>query len=438
MTSSIVESLIPATFRGIPFGVNAVATKSARRTAVHEYPFRESVWAEDLGGGINTFAFSGFFADNAGGMLAMLERDAFLLAVKQPGPGIMSHPTLGIFQVSVLSFSVVESKDALGAFTFDIEFCETSSGPEFPSIGVSGAGSINLASLNVLSAGGSDFARSAILYAGLGAAVLATAPSVLRAWSALPASLSSTAQSVMGSVVGLGDGWGRYADGNASVAAPAGSTPATLVATSLANQSAMQTTIATSLASAASGAPAAVSAAAVAISAAVLASAADPADQVNLLTPMAAITVTASAVGGVIGDGITGITTAAAALCRTCALGQMAQAILSYRLTSYDQAIALRQKMADLFNAELLSASADTRDDTFAALRDLRSAVVDFLSAQAATLPATEVVTLPAPVPSLAIAQRLYNDATRTADLIARSDVIHPAFMPVQFTALAI
>lgn len=437
MSESIVQSLIPASFRGIPFGVNAMAVEAARRTVVHEYPFRESVWAEDLGGGTNLFAFSGFFADNAGGLLAMLARDAFLLAVKQPGPGILTHPTLGVFQASVISFSCVESKDALGAFVFDVRFCETVSGPEFPAQGVSGSGSISLASLNVLSAGGSDYAITALRYAGLGAAVLAVAPGVLRAWSYLPASLSSTAQSVMGSVVGLGDAWGRYAGGNSAVAAPAGSTPSTLLTASLLAQADMQATIAASLADCAAGAPADVSSAAVAISAAVLASARDPADQLRLLVPMAGYVTTPSTAGGYIGDGVTAIEAGAAALARTCSLAQAAAAVAAYGLTSYDQAIALRQQMADLFNAELLSASADARDASFAALRDLRSAVLDYLTAMAATLPATEIVTLPLPMPALAIAQRLYNDATRTPDLIARADPPHPAFMPVRFTALA-
>lgn len=436
MSESIVQSLIPATFRGVPFIVEGMVSRVARRTAIHEYPYREAIWAEDMGGGVNVFAFSGFFADNAGGLLAMLARDAFLLAAKQKGPGLLTHPTLGVMQVSVLSFASSEDKDHLGRFGLELEVCETATGPEFPA-DAGGAGSISLASLNVLSAGGSDYAAAALRYAGLGAGVLMVAPGVLRAWSALPASLSTTAESVMGAVAGLGDGWGRYTDGNAATAAPAGSTPQSLIAETLAAQADMQATVAMSLDTAADGTPVKVSAAAEAISGAILASAADPADQIRLLAPMAGYAATGTSAGGTLGDGIVAIEAAAAALCRTVTLARLAAAVAAYRLASYEEAIALRQQVADLFNAELLAASADARDASFSALRDLRSAVLDYLGGLAATLPATEVVVLPAPVPALAVAQLLYNDASRTGEIIARADPPHPAFMPTMFTALA-
>jgi prophage DNA circulation protein len=436
-TNSIVESLIPCSFRGIPFGLNAITTKTARATAVHRYPFKDKPWVEDLGAGLTVFSVSGFFADKSGGLLAMVARDALALAVKTAGPGIFTHPTLGVFQCSVLSFSSVESKDAIGAFPFEMELCESTSGPDYPTQTGSTSGSLSLSSLNVLSAAGSDFASTALTYTGLGAAVLETAPGVLAAWSAVPASLTSTAQSIMGSVVGLGDSFGRYADGNTLTAAPDGSTPSSLVSAALANQSAMQTTISTSLASAASGVPANVSAAAVAISGAVLASANDPGDQIDLLMPMAQYFVTATTVGGNLGAGIAAIEAAAAALARVCALAQLGIAVSNYAMTSYDEAVALQQEVVALYDAELQAASDDQRDATFTALYDLRAAVNDYFTALAATLPATEQITLQGSLPALVIAQRLYNDATRTPELIARANPPHPAFMPTTFTALS-
>lgn len=41
-----------------------------------------------------------------------------------------------------------------------------------------------------------------------------------------------------------------------------------------------------------------------------------------------------------------------------------------------------------------------------------------------------------APLPALAIAYRLYQDASRTVDLMARNAVPHPAFMPTTIEAL--
>ena len=41
------------------------------------------------------------------------------------------------------------------------------------------------------------------------------------------------------------------------------------------------------------------------------------------------------------------------------------------------------------------------------------------------------------PMPSLALAQRLYRDPDRADDLVARAAPAHPAFMPVRFKALS-
>ncbi|TMV39240.1 hypothetical protein FGG78_42700 [Thioclava sp. BHET1] len=59
------------------------------------------------------------------------------------------------------------------------------------------------------------------------------------------------------------------------------------------------------------------------------------------------------------------------------------------------------------------------------------------LTERGAQLPSQRDFILPGAQPSLTLAYRIYEDATRSDDLIRRVDPIHPAFMPVQFKALS-
>ena len=43
------DTLLPASWRGVPFHGLSGELRFGRRPVVHEYPFRDSVWVEDLG-----------------------------------------------------------------------------------------------------------------------------------------------------------------------------------------------------------------------------------------------------------------------------------------------------------------------------------------------------------------------------------------------------
>lgn len=90
-------TLLPASFRGIPFGVTDERGAVGRRGRVHEYPFRDQPWTEDLGRRARRYAISAFVLGDD----AALQRDALLAACEQKGPGILIHPTLGVLSVQV-------------------------------------------------------------------------------------------------------------------------------------------------------------------------------------------------------------------------------------------------------------------------------------------------------------------------------------------------
>ena len=92
---------------------------------------------------------------------------------------------------------------------------------------------------------------------------------------------------------------------------------------------------------------------------------------------------------------------------------------------------------AGLIDAEITVAGDAGDDDSFTALRGLRVAVVQDLTARGANLAPMTQVTTAEPTPSLVLAQRLYRDPTRAGELERESGCRHPLFLPQSFAALA-
>lgn len=129
---------------------------------------------------------------------------------------------------------------------------------------------------------------------------------------------------------------------------------------------------------------------------------------------------------------------AMAALCRRTALIELARATLDYDPPSYDDAVAVRDQVCDLIEAEQLIAADAFEDDVAAAFRSLMGAVARDLTARGASLSPMRTVTLGASLPALVIAQRLYGDAARADEVVAMAgQPPNPAFMPTTFRALA-
>ncbi len=183
----------------------------------------------------------------------------------------------------------------------------------------------------------------------------------------------------------------------------------------------------------------ALAAACSAVTEAVRAACADPADAVRLLAELAAYTATppASSAAAPIGAAMATVTAATAALCRRAALGSLALACADCQLSAYEDAVALLVQVTALIDAEITVAGDAGQDGTFVALRALRAAVVQDLTTRAADLPHLVLITSAEPMPAPALAQRLYQDGSRAADLVARADPVHPAFLPTSFEGLA-
>lgn len=90
-------SLLPASFRGVPFAVTDERGAIGRRGKLHEYPFRDIPYAEDLGRRARRWVVDAFVLGDD----AVPQRDALIAACEQKGPGplIINSAFVGNVQI---------------------------------------------------------------------------------------------------------------------------------------------------------------------------------------------------------------------------------------------------------------------------------------------------------------------------------------------------
>lgn len=428
-----------ASFRGVPFKVIAAQAKKGRRQAIHEYPYVDGGWPEDMGRALRMYSFSGYLIGDLAPVMQLLLDNA----VETKGPGLLIHPTIGAVKVSVGSATTAIHKDKMRVIEVAFQFIEAGS-PVFPSTIIATVIAALAAADSALTASGTDLGGTAIPAAAAGPAVTGEGQTVVTSFAAVAIAGGANPTAIVGMAAALpppdcNTSYGRYGAGSASTMLPIGTTVATLQA-QLANQRA-------ALALAASGAAAAAASysastdmpdALAALVEAMRAGITDPADQVQVLLALAGFTFSDSAGGTVgIGAAMAAMRDAMAAACRRAAMVSLARASASYQPSSYNDAATLRVVLAAALDNEITAAGDAGEDASYTALKALRSAVVQDLTVRGASLPSIVTVNLHLPLPSLVIAQRLYLDASRSDQIAAESGAIHPAFCPTTFQALA-
>lgn len=431
-------NLLPASFRGAPFAVMSDETGGGRRVAVHQYPGRDEPWAEDMGRGVRTFRFRGFIVDNdvvfAGGSI-QLQRALLLAALEKSGPGTLTHPTLGILNVSVPRFSIGQDLGASQMSTVDIEFVEGGK-KTFPSLLSSGSGLFSAANLCKVALA-VDLARGmSLLLSAPGAQADVVASS--SACADVVAAKGDDATAFSNLTSQLPGNYGRYSTGanagfSASHAIPyaADVTVDDLIVHAAAQRSliaAAATTVRTAagdlgdLASMST-----MSTALIDLVASLVAACADPADAARLLISLVDAPSLAATAGTVL----------TVAFQRAVA-AQLGLVCAQYEPQSYDDAIWLLQQASTLID-RVATAAADAGDDESAGAMDaLLAEVVRNLRARGADLAPIKTFTFAAAIPDIVLAQRLYRDPARADQLLAQCpEVVNPLFMPTSFQALA-
>jgi prophage DNA circulation protein len=194
----------PGSWRGVGFVLDAGELHAGRRLAIHEYPYRDTAWAEDLGKLPRRFNVQAFLVGDD----VFSQRDQMVAACEQPGSGTLVHPTLGSVEVVLLDFSVTDRRERGRVVEVMLQFI-LASDVRFPSSAIStgdaitsAAGALNLASQGDL-AGTLDALR--------------IVPSVSKQVSDFTAGAIgavSDATRALNTVRGMVGTFGRFADGN--------------------------------------------------------------------------------------------------------------------------------------------------------------------------------------------------------------------------------
>ena len=114
------ERLQPASFRGVPFEVDAAEATGGRRLARHEYPLRNEPYTEDLGRKARSWTITAFLI----GEEYDVGRNRLLRACEADGPGTLVHPYLGELRVLVESVLEKETKQEGRVARLSLTFVE--------------------------------------------------------------------------------------------------------------------------------------------------------------------------------------------------------------------------------------------------------------------------------------------------------------------------
>jgi prophage DNA circulation protein len=277
----------------------------------------------------------------------------------------------------------------------------------------------------------------------LGSAVVAEAVSIIGAWSDQVTALVQDATSLAHMIGSLtGGNYGRYFAGarTTSTVSQAPQTIQQLIGIGTAARAetaaailALKTTVvALGVTTAAD-----LAAAAQATVATVLAALPDPQDAVRLLQVLAGFTPTGPTGSDAVGVAIGIMRDALGDMLRRAAIAALARASAIYNPSSYNDAMTVMTSVVGVIDDEITVAGDKGDDRTYRALRSLRMSVVADLTTRGGDLAQLMTVTAAMPIPSLALAYRLYGDATREAEIVGDANPPHPAFMPVSFQALA-
>ena len=225
------QQLQPGSWRGIGFVLDAAPTAAGRRIALHEYPYRDDAWAEDLGKLPRRFGVQAFLVGDD----VYSQRDAMLRVVEQSGSGTLIHPTLGSVQCVLLDFSATDRRER-GRYV-ELQFTFILAGDvQYPTTAIATGSAVMSAASALNAASQSD----------LGAA-LAPIPIIPQAaiapvaqFTGMAIAAVSDASRIIGAVRGLQGGYyGRYANGSLATLQPATATVYGLLAAATTARSAV-------------------------------------------------------------------------------------------------------------------------------------------------------------------------------------------------------
>lgn len=377
-------NLVPASFKGVPFKIEAGSKSGGRRAATFEFAKHNTPYTEDMGRRARRLAITGYVL----GDTYVLERDTLIAALESEGPGILVHPTLGALNV-LGSYQTSETRQRGGICTIEMAFVEAGVAPSASVID-------DTQSLVATAADDAGAAVSSALDAGLEAAFSAgaTVANIAEATSVLTGMLTALNGTAAGQL-GIPGSQLFLAIGDLIAAGEAALRASALGASLLAVFELATTAGATR------------------------------AGMRTVLSAMTAAAPKSALAAAVANAGI------------ELSLVEIARILAATTFTSSnDVSVTIASNNTDFALAE--ETVADAGDvGTYQALVALHGAVTRDLVKRSLQLPILVAYSFPRSLPSVAMAWRLYADSTRADELVAQNKVIHPAFMPAQGVALS-
>ncbi len=433
---SATVAWLPASFRGAPFWIDETGTTTGRRVAVFGYPYREEPSSEDLGRLETWYHFRGFTI----GPTYAADRDALFAACGDgPQSGTLVHPLLGALDVRCVQCNMRESREAGAVARFDLVFVESGTGPA-----PFGAGDT---ASSLLSGVASAIAVVENVYASVALvqeSPAAFAASLLGGFGAgFPGSISGLTMSSVNALLGLSELVSTTPTAPATTAANV----TALFAGAVAAIAAEQLVVPTPDDPVAGSLPA-------------LVTTADPtyglaASALWGLNPstaapgsaLAGFTAPAPGQFGAPLPPVIGTAPAPLALAATqqavtdlicgSAVAAICQVFANTEWQSANAAAAARTLLLALIDVRMEAATEAGNQALYLAWQGLGQLAVADLTQRAQALPTIGPYDAPTSLPALVLAQRLYQDPTRAAQLALLNDSPAPLFMAPTGLALS-
>ena len=370
------DNLQEASFRGVPFFYDSTGIDGGRRTQTHEFAYRDKPYTEDLGRKAQEIPIEAYVLGDD----YMTARDNLLKACNEEGPGELIHPYYGSIQVNCQVISVRESTSEGRIARISLQFIEAGekffpdSSPDRSSAVTSAAEKLNKSSIE-------DFARTFTIentpeFIGAQAVV-----DIIRFIDTI-SGLSTENDDLRESVPSLL----RY--------------PAVL-AEGIQN-------IFTGIAESKTDST-------------------DSPENEPLKTLIEACNYghrTSVTFGSVTQSRLIDNSNAIVDLIRRSAASAAANKAVETDFTTRNEAEATRDKIADSLDSQ---SEYTLNTQTYIALTDMRAALVQAIPKEG--LPELISVSINHPVPSLALAYELYEDALRGDEIVTRNRIRHPGFI---------
>ena len=423
------DNLRDGSFRGVPFNIIDAGTLVGRRTQLTEYPLRDTPASEDLGARADQFMIECVVL----GPNYMDERDALIKALKTKGPGTLIHPYYGTMSVVIAGpVEIRESSREGGLARFRIPFAESGENIE-PSATVDTQAQVQsqvaIVNAQLGQSFGDQFSVSGMpqwvtdaTTSNLGGltSVLETLrdsipgiPSSVTAFNAELQGFSSDLTSLIASPYDLGASIVSLVEGLGTIAMQP--LDALSLYTSLFDYGSDTPEVAQTT-------PARVQQAAnnTALFGLVQGVALSQAASMAASTPAQTQTTTQLQLPSDVPS-----SSAAYAVASSPSSTPVPVQVTVNGFDTSDAALTVRNQLTDQIDSLVLTAD----DALYPMLQDLRATVVIDIDTRVTALPA-QIIFIPArTLPPLVIAYRLYGDATREAEIVARNKPPYPGFI---------